>query len=97
MYVYFIRACGKPQRLKIGKSADPEGRLKQLQTGCPYPLRLEAKLKCRDGYHATRVERAAHEYFAADRKHGEWFKCTDYVLSRVWAFAGALEFPTNGA
>lgn len=93
MYVYFVRARGKPQRLKIGKASDPERRLKELQTGCPYPLQLEAKLKCRNERHAFQVERAAHEYFAAERTIGEWFKCTDYVLTRLWQFSDVLEYP----
>ena len=86
MYVYFIRADGKPKRLKIGKATDPAKRLKELQTGCPYPLSIAAQIKCRSDRHALLVEQLAHSYFAAYRTHGEWFKCTDFVLSKAWEF-----------
>jgi hypothetical protein len=39
MSVYFVEAVGA-NRIKIGHAEDPTSRLSQLQTGCPYPLRL---------------------------------------------------------
>jgi hypothetical protein len=86
MYVYFIRCRGDKSRLKIGKAADPNRRLAELQTGCPYPMTLESKIKCRSEKHAFYVEKLAHVYFKDYRTQGEWFKCTDAVLSKVWEF-----------
>ena len=40
-FVYFIQA-GKERKVKIGISNSIDSRLKQLQTGCPYPLKFLA-------------------------------------------------------
>jgi hypothetical protein len=88
MYVYFIKAFGKPPRMKIGKAADPDKRLKELQTGCPYDLAIMAKIRCRSEKHALYVEKLAHQYFKEYRMRGEWFKCTDFVVTKAWEFEG---------
>ena len=57
--------------IKIGRSVDVPRRLKQLQTGAPYPLRL---LLCGKGLGS--VEPELHRRFAKYRirSNGEWFK-----------------------
>ena len=90
MYVYFLRSQGTPRRLKIGKAKNPIDRMKTLQTGCPYPITLAGAIRCKDDAHALRVERAMHAYFADNRKQGEWFRCTDYILSQVWDLLNQL-------
>ena len=84
MYVYFIIALGKPKRIKIGKSRDPEKRLKELQTGCPYKLKLDGTIKCNSDKHALEIEKAAHDFFSYKHARGEWFKCTDHVRYKIW-------------
>jgi hypothetical protein len=86
MNVYFVKAFGKPPRMKIGKAADVEQRIRELQTGCPYELKLMATIKCRSDQHAFQVERLAHEFFKEFRTRGEWFKCTDYVVCKAFEF-----------
>ena len=84
MYVYFIRTKGKPSRIKIGKARDPEKRMAAIQTGCPYPLELMAKIKCTSDRHAYSVEKAVHDVMAKYRKQGEWFRASDKVIVDIW-------------
>lgn len=53
---------------KIGFSKDPSARLINLQTGCPYPLKLERII---DG--DINKERELHKVFDKFRLEGEWF------------------------
>lgn len=66
--VYFVRAG---DFLKIGKcSGAPETRMAQLQTGCPYAMRLEVFFRG-----DVDLERQFHAEFARYRVSGgnEWF------------------------
>lgn len=67
-YVYVIHALGT-SRVKIGYSADPEKRLRELQTGSPFELRLLAKWPG-----SLDSELSAHRAFADHRCVGEWFE-----------------------
>lgn len=69
--VYFIEAVGAGL-VKIGfTDGDPTDRLKQLQTGCPHPLRLKGAVQG-----DARREKAYHAQFAHLREGGEWFRLT---------------------
>lgn len=63
--VYFILGG---ELVKIGKSRDPERRMKDLQMMCPVPLTLARTIKSWGGF-----ERALHKHLDEYRKHGEWF------------------------
>lgn len=67
-YVYIITDT-ESKAFKIGLSANPEDRLKGLQTGNPHRLELswvkEGKLK---------DERALQKRYASSRLEGEWFQ-----------------------
>lgn len=66
-FVYFISAG---PFLKIGKtSGSPDARIKELQTGCPFPIQLAAYLSGGVG-----KERELHRRFDEYRAHGEWFR-----------------------
>lgn len=56
--------------VKIGIADDPEDRLGQLQTGCPFELRLRQTKTPRD---AEKVERYLHQRFKKYHMRGEWF------------------------
>jgi hypothetical protein len=71
MYLYVI--AGEPKVVKIGISMRPHRRLKSLQAGYPYRLRIAALWHCADLREAQRREQDAHDLFAADRIMGEWF------------------------
>lgn len=76
-YVYFIQGqCGGA--IKIGYSASPEKRLKELQTGYPDTLMILLMLP---GSEST--ERALHREFEASRLQGEWFRPDEYVIKRI--------------
>lgn len=86
MFVYFIITEEKPKRIKIGKSGNPEKRIKALQTGCPYKLKLLGSIKCKNNRDSINIEKAAHAFFGDYRVIGEWFKCTDFSLAKIHDF-----------
>lgn len=60
---------------KIGVSRNPEGRLAQLQTGCPQKLHIAYVCILAD--RAYEVEEFAHIALGKKAAGGEWFKCTE--------------------
>ena len=66
--IYFIKADNSVM-VKIGKSVNPQARLKSLQTGSAAKLKI---IKIIDG--GIYLESILHIYFKHLRKHGEWFK-----------------------
>jgi hypothetical protein len=74
--VYFVSAGDGP--IKIGVAANPEARLKELQTGHPYRLEILALVEG-----GTPLEREYHVRFAAHRLHGEWFARHDDILAEI--------------
>ncbi len=73
-FVYFLR-CG--DFVKIGFSAVPDIRLRDLKNSCPYPIDVL-------GVHAgsRRLERGLHYHFRALRHDGrrEWFSVNEEIL-----------------
>ena len=70
-YVYLIAAEGRCSRYKIGCSADPDIRIKQIEPMSPLTLSLCGSYMTND-MHAE--EGAWHDRLAAYRHHGEWFE-----------------------
>ena len=72
-YLYIIQS-DKTGSLKIGRSKNPEKRLKQLQTGSPFSLRLIFAAK-----NKGHMEKTIHERLKRfkERRKGEWldFEC----------------------
>ena len=66
--IYFIRSG---QYVKIGRSSNPLGRLRQVQTG--NPVQGELLAVCPGG---RNEEAAIHRAFAEYRVSGEWFHAT---------------------
>lgn len=73
MFVYFIKSMSKPTYTKIGHSMDPEKRLNDLQTGCPFELKLVGCIKCGNPQKAQQLEYHLHRRFRSQRAYGEWF------------------------
>lgn len=73
MSVYFI-TCRKTGTVKIGSSLEPHARLKELQTGHPFELKLEAVLPG-----GTDEEFGFHRRFSDERLKGEWFRVTEMI------------------
>lgn len=83
-YVYVVEAVGAGF-VKVGITAtDPLGRVKALQTGCPYELRVAALRKVSS---ASALEEYIHEWLAPWRGIGEWFqlKVATVVMVLDWA------------
>lgn len=68
-YVYLVRNSGRS--FKIGKSIDPEKRLKQFQTSNPDELELVCCVYVRS---MKSVEREVQRLFPEKRLNGEWFE-----------------------
>jgi Meiotically up-regulated gene 113 len=66
--VYVIEAVGT-NRVKIGYSLNPEKRIKELSTGCPFELQL---VGCVKG--TIEREKQLHCRFTKYRVNGEWFE-----------------------
>ena len=78
--VYFIFSPDDPRSLvKIGYTkGDVEGRIAQLQIGCPFRLQLILAL---DG--GGLLERTLHHRFRKSRCHGEWFYPTEEIRAFI--------------
>lgn len=74
--VYFL--IGVPGYVKIGFTAALGERMKDLQVGCPVPLRLAAYI---DGH--VCLERDYHERFAEHRCEGEWFALAPEIQNEI--------------
>lgn len=82
-HVYFLEAVGSGY-IKIGISRAGGLRIRELQTGCPFPLELLAEMP--GGY---TVEQGLHARFKHLRFNGEWFR-DDPELRAVIADAAAV-------
>ena len=80
-FVYFIEAVGQG-KTKIGKANNVEERLKMLQTGNPYELKITGKMEFKNSAEALRCESYLHKVYAneriligspSERKKTEWF------------------------
>lgn len=74
-WTYFFQA-GSDEPIKIGKSWNPEKRLKQVQNGYPRPLRLLAKVR-------GDLEVEIHCQFKHIRGAGEWFSPDPELLRYI--------------
>jgi len=72
MFVYFMKS-GKKGPVKIGKSGNPEKRMKFLQTGNPCKLELIRIIPCKDEKSAYSLEGRFHRLMKKRRLHGEWY------------------------
>lgn len=65
-------------------------RMRILQTGCPTPIAMAGIIRCKSDAHAALVERRFHEFFAPRHTRGEWFKCTDHLITQIWEILNRL-------
>ena len=78
-YVYLILAVST-QRYKIGRSINPDRRLKTLNLQSCYPLILLEQHFFEDSnFHERRIHRLLGEY----RVHGEWFELPSWVVEHT--------------
>jgi hypothetical protein len=67
-FIYFV-ACLPMNAVKIGYSQNPVSRVREMQTGCPAPLKLYATVPA-----TMEEERRLHAAFMPLHIHGEWFR-----------------------
>jgi hypothetical protein len=76
--IYFIQ-CGTNGPIKVGQTDnDVKSRMTQLQTGCPYELKL---LWVYTGHDYT--ESKIHEELSKERIRGEWFHPSKTVFDFI--------------
>lgn len=86
--VYFI---AQGTLIKIGKSACPASRLKQLQTGTGVRLQLLATANVASDAAAYEVERRLHQLFAWSRRRGEFFSSSMPLRQLIAAVASGTD------
>lgn len=85
-FTYFIQVedprlppPGPGGPIKIGCAGDPNARLLQLQTACPYELRLLGYVPG-----GQKLEKELHKKYAHLRLRNEWFDTTEDLEHDVW-------------
>lgn len=76
--IYFIQ-CGDNGPIKIGYTSDDlQGRIRTLQTNCPYKLELIGRMKG-----TMEDEKLIHARFLDSRLEGEWFRPSPMILDFI--------------
>ncbi len=71
MYIYLFKS-EENGYYKIGKSVNPDKRIKTLQTGNPEKISLINKVQISNKF-SNRIESALHSQYSYANKIGEWF------------------------
>jgi len=71
MFIYLLKS-EENGYYKIGKSVNPDKRIKTLQTGNPEKIDLIFKVKILNKF-SNRIESALHSQYSYLNKNGEWF------------------------
>lgn len=93
--VYFIR-CDQAQAVRIGVSRNPKIRLAALQSGCPFPLRIQCVVRLSE--HAGWYEGMVLQRLdaAGERIQGDWFRGPMTELLVVLGIQGVESDPASG-
>lgn len=81
--LYAVVAMCAERPIKIGFTEDLHGRVKTLQTGNPFLLRILGTIRG-----GKRTEEKIHRYLSADRLMGEWFASSPRTMGVVHRFKG---------
>lgn len=84
--VYVIEAEGTG-RYKIGWSTNVSKRIKAIQTGCPFKVKLLTVL---DSDEIVGAEGWLHKKLSQFNVTGEWFELSDHVLTWLYSLRPAL-------
>jgi Meiotically up-regulated gene 113 len=79
----YVAQAGDDGPCKVGRSANPEKRTKELQTGNPEKIVLVAFFVCSTWLIAKTLEASVHVTLAAFRLVGEWFSVTPEAACRT--------------
>lgn len=96
-YVYFI--SDGQGHVKIGKANDPLSRLKELQCGNAYKLKIidliYVVVKRPSWVKTSHVEHSIHTLFSKHRIHDEWFSEEPVLDWLKQIRENKVEYPTN--
>jgi hypothetical protein len=68
--------------VKIGQSDDPVNRVRQMQIGCPLPLKLTGVMPGNKN-----DEKAIQRLFKDSHIHGEWFRLDKTIIDYIDKYA----------
>lgn len=71
-FVYALASACRPGLLKVGRTVNPDHRLRSFRSVLPDAEFLRVELT----EHPARTENAMHKQLADKREHGEWFHIT---------------------
>lgn len=71
MYIYLLKS-DENGYYKIGKSLNPDKRIRTLQTGNPEKITLISKVEVTNKF-CNKIESALHSQYSYTNKNGEWF------------------------
>ena len=91
-HVYFVQCCDKKRYVKIGVARNVKSRIKTLQTGNPYKLKVLSVIKCSGQKEAYALEARLHKFFKKNHFNGEWFKKVDMKRAEAY-FQRAVDNP----
>jgi hypothetical protein len=84
-FVYFMRPKGMLGPIKIGYSASPKTRLKDLAAWSPFPLEIAVTIEGEPD-----LERRLHGRFYASHSHLEWFHPTADIVKVVQSLEAGI-------
>lgn len=68
--------------VKLGRASSVRQRLSEIQTGCPYSVRLVFACDVLEEYEGSMREAVMHDLYANSRMRGEWFSPWGRVASQ---------------
>jgi len=71
MFIYLLKSEDNGY-YKIGKTINPEKRIKSLQTGNPEKIIIISKVNVESRF-SSKIETAMHSQYSYAHKNGEWF------------------------
>ena len=80
MYLLYLITDGKFHKIGI-TNRSIQARIKQLQTGNPYELKLIKVVNCGSEKHAQEMEKFYHNKYYEYRMQGEWFDFKKFIVS----------------
>lgn len=72
-FIYFIQCMDSKKHIKIGVARNVQRRIDELQTGCPYELKLIAQMHLTSRTAAYSLESDLHRRLKRFNIRGEWF------------------------
>lgn len=79
-YVYLIKS---DKHTKIGVAKNPSARIKELQTGNQFELKMIATIPMQSQKEAYSLESFLHSYYSKHRSRGEWFLLNNIKIKKA--------------